>query len=328
MFEQDYKRFAQTISPSKDLILRTVAKMQNASTQKNKPAGHLKGTIVLAALILLSLIGATAVSLAPAKYINWSGDGYTIGQNAMLYQKIEPVDPDIKAMKASENEIWRVDYPDNDTIAMSCLDPSKYFSSIEEMTKYIKQADTSMLVPESFPKGYRFVTGNVAFFASDDTFRIGIEQLPKETLQSGAIINKWKVSDTCKNDIWFYRIGLEDDNGNILDIFFRREAAEDPDNISFSVMDGGHAAEMQVTGMEKAIYVHKPTSYYSHSITMLHGLIQHKVSYDWPVYEVYEPGSIIPFDSDLKREYVYGNYSICSTALEQDQLIKIAQSFK
>jgi hypothetical protein len=221
--------------------------------------------------------------------------------------------------------MWQVDSPNQ---GRSASYPSKFFESMSEMQQYIKDADDDIFVPYSVPKGYQYVSGNIVFFASIKTILAGVIQLPTETLIDGTTIKKWKVSDICKNDISFYHIGLKDDNGNILDIFFRREEAEASDSTRFFVLEGGSSENINIDGMDRALYVNIPTSLYNHAMHLLHTSVKQEEWYDWPMFDNPDQGLDMPVDYESKRTYTYANYSICSTSLDKNALVEIAQSMR
>jgi len=315
MLENEYRALMDQVTPSPELVSGTAIKMKEMMESKRNAPRFRRGTILLAALILVGVIGASAFALTGATLMDWYGN------QIMAEPHVPAVNTAIQdalmtAMSsAPDDELWVAQTGEG---SWSCHYPKESFSSMDALVQRIKSSDPEFLTPTIIPEGYRFVSGLIWFYTSLNTRNAGLTLLGEEKIGEDVWMRKFRLPDCAKNDIESYNMSFQNDEGTWFHISCGREDASS--HHYFPVEEGESRETISLAGMAKGIYLYDQDRNH-HSLRLRKTDVQTKVYYRWPLHTGY---------SDMEDQaclFDSAEYTL-EGALDKDQLLKIAESLQ
>lgn len=319
MFETDYRRLMEKAAPSEPLVLNTLAKMRHAGISK-KPARRVRGTAVLAALLLLGMIGASAITLGSIKVLNWKGEDVT-EEKLPDYNTSTEASPGEELAwqlyrKAPANEYWAIHFDNNCYI---CNTPKENIASLEEFESRITASGSRFPIPWDIPEGYCFETAELTFRLTPKTIADGFAFLNKEVMGKGVTVFKYHVPDSVKENIAGYSIRFQKGGESYLCIRcgFGQFGSEKYFYMHENEANGGPVV---LEGMLDGLYLQDVNWYQLYLRAMY--LPNEKVI-SWPDGELPGKASEMPYMICNTLDF-----SIDSNDLDKDRLIKVAQGLR
>ncbi len=313
MFENEYRALMEHITPGKDLQVRTEAKMKELLQKKQKAPRFRRGTVLMAALILLGVIGVSAFALTQVRMMDWYG-------NEIVREPLKhPLSPSAREAlmarmdSAPDDELWLAEYASG---WQTWHYPREAFTSFEELEKRIKSSDAELLVPTVIPEGFHFVSGMIWFYASDMTKYFGLMPLGEETTAEGITIQKYQIPDAARNYIESYSMSFQNGQGIWFHIKCKREDASS--NYFIPVEEDESSEPVTVAGMEKGFHVYG-LDRNTHALYLRKTDMRAKIHYHWPVPQL---------ASESFRVFGGAEYTLDAKGMDKDQLIKIAEGLQ
>lgn len=319
MFEANYRLLLEKAVPSETLVSDTLAKMRHTEKSK-RPARRVRSTATLAALLLLGMIGASAITLGSIKVINWNGEDVT-EEKLPDYNTSTIASPGEELAwqfydKAPANEYWAINYDNNSYIRNT---PKETIASLEEFESRIASSGSRFLIPWDIPEGYSFKSAELTFRLTEKTVADGFSLLNKEVMGEGVTVYKFHVPDSVKENIAGYSIRFQKGGESYLSI--RCDFGQFASTWYFYLHEDDAISEpVAVKGMLDGLYTQDLNWHKLHLRTMY---LPNEEVICWPDGEL--PGSV------SEMTYMTCNtldFSIDSNDLDKDQLIKVAQGLR
>ncbi len=328
MFEEAYRAMNEQIVPEKALVTHTHAQMKALlDQQKIHTRPVLSRKIVLAVIVALALLGATAFALTQSIFVDWSGQQVILEepQPAMTQHDLTAMQEKAQIaremlLQAPDNELWVAEIWEETQITHNV---KTAFEELKQMAERVKSSDMELLVPSYFPAGYSFVKGEMTYYTSAETRAAGLQMISEET-KDGILLKKFRVLGPYELDIESYAMLFSDNLGNRLAIHCERQ--ESSSTHSFTIGEGGSSQTVEVKGMAEGIYIHDEDNPFSpSSIYLRKKEMSPKEYYELPI-----PLTYSTMDDKPPVSYTYDAavYDIQSDSLDKDMLMSIAESFQ
>jgi hypothetical protein len=319
MFEKDYRQLVERAVPSDTLVLDTLSKMRHAE-ENIKPIRRVRGTAVLTALLLLGVIGASAIALGSIKVLNWKGEDVT---EEMLpdYNTSTAASPGEELAwqfyeKAPADEYWTINFENNHYLYNI---PKEAVSSVEELENRIAASGSRFLIPRDIPEGYTFKSAEMSFRLTEKTIADGFAFLDKEVMGEGVTVYKYRLPDSIKENIAGYEVRFQ--KGGESYLYIRCDLGPLGSKKYFYLHeDEASGGPVVIKGMRDGLYLQNKNWYQLHLRTMY---LPNEKIIAWPDGELPDSVSEMPYMICNTQ-----NFSIDSNDLDKDQLIKVAQGLR
>lgn len=312
MFDSEYKTMMEKIAPGQELIAETALKMQTLNSKNRKSPRMRRGFAVLAALVVIGVIGASAVTLSQRKVVEWNGNLLDVRlQDPEQKQKPGGDVPHGVFTGAPEDELWVL--KNNQWGAYD--PPAKTIPTLEGITQAIKSTASEFQLPSFIPDGYEYTQGHLTFYASSltrDTAKIIISE---ESPKNGVTLKKYKLPDTVWNNLEGYDVSFKDSAGHVLYIRCKRMDANA--KTTFSLEEDAITETVEISGSQQGLYLEEEVPVFK----SLH-LRKNMTPVQYVGWANLDDSQILPntFDNAV--------YHISSDFLTKGQLIQIAQGLK
>ena len=328
MLETEYKELLEDVVPGDRLITETVAKMEAAADLRYAPRERLR-TILIAAVVLAGIIGASAISLTGSHFVDWSGntvefdygaDGTSEGQGFETQSRDQIFWDSVD--EKPEDELWMG--KTGSGIAMR--DVSKTFHSYPEAESHIRALAPDLMLPAVLPEGYDFTNGQIIYYMSEDVWKNGVSLISKELLPKGLIIFKFMLPENVFQNIEGYMITFTNKAGDVLSFQCNRETMSS--KISFRIKEGGSSEPVNMPGMEEGIFIKYPADGSVNELNLRKAGKNNICFYEWDNL----PELKRPSDPDQNATSLScfrdTRYSVSATAFGKEELMKIAEGLK
>ena len=319
MFETEYRHLVEKAAPSEALVSDTLLKMQRLG-QSKRPVRRMRGTAILAAVLLLGVIGASAITLGSIKVINWKGEDVTEEKLPDYKTSMESSPGEKLALQllsqAPANEYWSINFDGNSWI---CNTPNESVTSLEEFENRIASSGLRFLIPRDIPEGYRFESAQLTFRLTEKTIADGFAFYKKEAMDEGVTVYKYKVPDSVKENIERYSICFRMGEEHFLKIWcnFGQLGSE---MYFYLHEEESNGVPVAVKGMLEGLHLQDGNNHRLYLRTMY---LPNEEIICWPNGELQEIESEMPSMTCNTLEF-----SISSNTLDKDQLVKVAQGLR
>lgn len=311
MFDSEYKTMMEKVAPDQALITQTALKMQAMKDTNRKSPRMRRGFAVLAALVVIGVIGASAVTLSQRKLVEWNGNLLGVRMEAQEREQEPGVGLPWKLLNgAPENELWLL----NSSKWSTANTPQKIVPTLEGIKQASDSTAPKFLFPTYIPDGYAYTEGYITFYASPAT-REGLTLVSEEWPQTGVSLKKYALPDTVFDNLNGYNMSFRDSAGHKL--FIRCERMDATSNFTFSMAEDAVSQSVEIDETQQGLYLE----------SLFPGFRQLFLRKDMVRLSYYEWAflgdsqiSLSTFDSAV--------YQINADFLEKDQLIQIAQGLK
>jgi hypothetical protein len=186
--------------------------------QNKRPIRRISGAVLLAAVLLLGVIGASAIAIGNIKVINWKGEDVTEERLSEIDTSTETSPGQQLAWqlygKTPANEYWAINYDKN---TWTNNTPKETVTSFEDFESRIT-SDSRFPIPRAIPEGYRFESAELTFHLTEKTIADGFVFLKKGVMDEGVTVYKYRVPDSVRENIAGYSIRFQKDDENFLNI--------------------------------------------------------------------------------------------------------------
>jgi hypothetical protein len=319
MFETEYRHLVEKAAPSEALVSDTLLKMQRLGHNK-RPVRRVRGTAILAAVLLLGVIGASAITLGSIKVVNLKGEDVTEEKLPDYNTSMESSPGEKLAWQllgqAPANEYWAINF---DKTHWTNNTPKESITSLEEFESRIALSGSRFLIPRDIPEGYRFESAQLTFRLTEKTIADGFAFFKKEAMDEGVTVYKYRVPDSVKENIQSYSICFRKGEEHFLKIWcdFGQLNSEKYFYLHEEESSGEPVA---VKGMLEGLHLQDGNNHRLYLCTMY---LPSEEVICWPAGELQEAASEIPYMTCNTLEF-----SISSNALDKDQLVKVAQGLR
>ncbi len=328
MLETEYKELLANVVPGDKLIAETAAKMEADANRQPAYRKRLR-TMLIAAVVLAGIIGASAIALTGAHYVDWSGN--TVDEH--YWQEESQAEKDPKAQyqeqaawdaieKAPEGELWAVKFGSDMILSAS----SKIFYSYTEMESYIRASAPDLLLPATLPEGYDFNFGQILFYLSEDVWKTGVPLASKEPLLTNLTLFKFKLPEDVFQNIQSYCMGFNNKAGDDLQIECRRETLSDYQ--SFLIEEGGSSEPVTMPGMKVGIFIKDPEYGLANQLNLRKSGMEPKRFYRWFSLPELDWAGNYGLKEPSPRFYQAAKYTLNATVFGKEDLMKIAEGLK
>ena len=325
MFEMEYKKMMDGIVPSSELISDTLTKAK-AARQGKKPARRVRGSIVLAAILLFGIISASAITLGNIKIVSLEGANVSeeyLSRSESMEIKATASPSYVQLCnlihQAPANEYW-TGTEDGKTWPMKL--PRETISSMEEFTSRITSSASRIPVPMAIPQGYRLKLATLGFYLNKKTIEDGFSLISKEVQPEGIRVYKYRVPDSIKENIDGYTLEFENDSEQYL--FVRCHFSQLDCEQQYYADDESTIEPVIMEGMIDGIYIHNRFDSKMRELILRAIYLPNVEKISWPS----DDAEYATIGESPNIIFNTLNFSIISNALDKDQLIKIAESLR
>ncbi len=319
MFETEYKRLVEKLAPGEALVSDTLIKMKRLS-QSKRPIRRMRGSVMLAVVLLLGVIGASAITLGSIKVLNWKGEDVTEEKLSDYNTLTEPTIGEEIAWHlyglTPANQYWAINFDKNTWIYNA---PKETIASLEEFERRITSSGGRFLIPRDIPEGYHFESAELSFRLTEKTIAEGFAFLEKEVMDEGVTVYKYLVPDSVKENIESYNIRFQKGEGHFLHIQCDFGQIKS-DQYFYLHGEEAKAESVAVKGMQEGLYLQEGND---HTLYLRTVYRPNERIISWPNGEVPDRTSEMPFMicNSLK-------FTINSNTLDKSQLINVAQGLR
>ena len=322
MFETESKQLVEKVVPSSKLVSDTLFKMQRLGHGR-KIIHRVRGAVILVAVLLLGVIGVSAIALGGIKLVNWKGTDVTEEKLPDYETLIEASSREKLALQlcgqAPANEYWAINfYKDHWTYNKL----KETITSLEDFESRIAISSNKFPIPRDIPEGYCFESAELVFYLSEKTIADGFTYLNKKVMDEGVTVYKYQAPDSIKENIAGYSIRFRKDEEQILNIQCDLGNVDGNQIFFLNEEEDSNGEPVTIKGMLDCLYLQKK-SQSLHKLYLHAKYLPKEKIIPWP------DGSYDK-ESSLMSYMIFNSlvFSINSNTLDKEQLIKVAQGLR
>lgn len=323
MFEAEYKKMMDNVTPDSTLITNTLHNVR--PSQSSTLARRRIRPLLVIMLIAAGILGASALAINGIRVIDWAGN---VATGIDKYDHLKPENAQTLALRDTawdalkdmpSGELWLVTVNGRKNIQS----PYEEFLTFDEMKQRIKIADPELMLPSVLPEGYTFDKGELHFFISEAVVEAGISLLSDEITEDGVRTEKYRLPDITSQYVCYYFMYFTNKDGKFINI--RCERTGNASRSTFTLWEGEDGEVVTVEGMNKSIYITDSNGIYPNQLNLRKTGMTPRRFFRLSDLLVKD---YLKRDSGGANFYEAAEYSLEASDIDKDELITIAESFQ